>query len=317
MGSRNNGPKQIFRVGDMVDEGENSGLVVAAATSEFSGETAYIFVSGDGHLNLQYHHSLKGGVAVGDGRTVRDSAGRDLLAGLRSACRAETTIGDDQSAGEADDMLNYAEFLADFVRSNGRPGLTVVKAFAALDAQFSREAGPTRETVRAAFDAWRDVEPEEQQRILNGWRGPAETPCVGKVIADTLRTAKGETAGRALTFNFGRSQIYAAPEIVLTHGIIDTVTLTIREGTTREETIAALQSALAAVRSQWEKLIDLEDRKSMTLPSVAAAPIAAGESREGKARGVVQTSPIKKQRTSSPNSRKLGGPERRKTKAAA
>lgn len=303
MSSRKKSLGEPFSKGDIVSDGDTSGVVVAVATAEATGTTGYLFVDGTGQVQMQTHYGLSGGVRMGRGPAIRDDEGRDLLAGLygQRSPAAPSEAGPVLDANH--DAVNYLDHLAGSVRANGRRGSAVVKAFGAIDASFKREDGPTLGELQRASQAWRELSEEEQRHILNGWRPVAEMPSVRNVLTEALRTAGGETAGRVLTFNFNERETFASPETVFTHGILDAVTVMIRAGATREEAIADLRTALAAVRSQWEKLIDLDDGKSLTVPRVEEVPDAARAE--------------KKPRTASPDSRKPGRRESRKSKAAA
>jgi hypothetical protein len=292
----------LFNVGDIIDEGDDGGVIVAGAVVPETGQAGYLFLGHNG-LNFQYHNAVKSGIRLSRRGAVLDLEGRDFLAGPQTVRSPKAVMEAGPMADERNEMLGYLEHLMDLVGVNGRPGTAVARAFAALHDSFNREDGPTWGEVHAAMQTWQGLDASEKCRVLNGWRPDAKVASVREVIEKTLREATGESAARVLTLNFHRRGVFVGPEVALTHGLTDHVTVTIREGTSREEAIAELRAALAAVRSQWEKMIDLEDGKFLTVPRVEEVPAAARAE--------------KQPRSLSADSRKPGRRESRKSKAAA
>ena len=296
-----------FRIGDFVEDGDSSGLVVAGVTVPTTGETYYIFVGADGHLNGQYHNGLISGTHLDQPVEVHDLAGGRLLTTLQAKPAPDTTAREKAAAQDRRDVLNYLERLAQRIRVNGRKGSSIVKAFRAFDIEYQGQPETKWSVVQLALGAWRQLDLEEQRRILNGWRPNAVIPAVAKAFDRTIARPAQETADRVLTLEFTERNAIATAETLLTHGLMNDVTITIREGTTRQEAIASLRTALAAMETRWNDMIDLADREFLGIAGKAkdqAAPKAVGASKKPRT-------------TKSSDSLKLGGQENQQTKAVA
>ncbi|MEI8194732.1 MAG: hypothetical protein WCI73_02365 [Phycisphaerae bacterium] len=301
MGKRRKDMKELFKIGDIVQDGDGAGIVVAGATSPTTGDTFYIFMESDGHLNGQYHNALVAGKHLDQPVTVYDLEGRKLLANLNLKRAADPATNLPTDAEMRNDALNHLDHLAGLVLTNGHKGSPVVKAFRVYHEQANTEKGPTFGAICAACHWWEKLESDERRRILNGWRPEKEILSARAVKAETIGETAHESANRVLSFYFGPTEMHAVAQKVLTHGFVNPVEIAIVEGTTQAEAIECLELALAAVRAQWGKMIDLEYQNYLKMPRLKAAPPRAS----------------KKATTGPRHSLKLGGTESSKAKAVA
>ena len=116
-----------------------------------------------------------------------------------------------------------------------------------------------------AAQAWRGLDDAGRRKILNGWR-PKEPTTVRAVMAEINAGLKGETAGRVLAINCTDDAVYMQPEMELTHGLRDSVRITILEGTSKLQAALELTAMLDALVSDWQKGIDVDDDECHIVP---------------------------------------------------
>lgn len=298
-----------YAVGDLISDGEETGLVIGGTYDPADGKGVYLMMAADKTLVPLNFHEVKAGVSrQHDTPGLVDLDGRNPIAAPRPQ-PASTRAVFNAGAAQADsriDVLNYLGTLWPLVQKNAKPGSRIARAFAAFDAGWDTPDGPTWGAAHAALAAWYGLPLAERRRIMNGWNPSAPMPSVRGVMDDVIGSIGDESACRALTFGFTSDALLFGPENVLTHGMTDRVTVAIHEGTTKADAVARLREILVAVESQWEAAIALPDRGHLSLPLPASFPRSVPRKAEKKPHSV------------KPISRKLGGKERKaKTEAAS
>jgi len=166
------------------------------------------------------------------------------------------------------DMADFLCHVRQFVEVNCPPRSAIVKAFKVFSDTMEANNGPTWGGINTAYTAWLNTPAAEQQRILNGWR-PAGVPVLADLVRDVTENLEG--VSRVLTLDPGPGEIVFSTENVFDHGNVDPTRIHLAEGLTKEQAIAVLKLALAAVEAKWDEAVNLADDKYLVFTQGAAA----------------------------------------------
>lgn len=184
MSNQNKAMSRRFGVGDLISDGETTGLVVGGFIDPADGAGTYTVIEPDGTLLSLTTKQVRCGIALADAARAVDLQGRNPLAPETSleamtaaanctamaVASAATSISATLAEGGAEwDSLNFLSSLSLAVKANAPEKSRVAKAFAEYERQWDQRGKPSWGAMNLAFEAWKSLGDEEQTRILNGW----------------------------------------------------------------------------------------------------------------------------------------------------
>jgi hypothetical protein len=137
--------------------------------------------------------------------------------------------------------------------------------------------------MRAAFLA---LPEHEQQRILNGWKPVKEWPPEQDVIRDT---AEADMTVRVLLMTGNGNGEGTSSQCIIKRQSWGAAEVTIREGATKGEAVAAVRAMLERLEMQWDELVGgpldvlIHPEKEPRTPNLVALLLGGGKSEEAKA----------------------------------
>jgi hypothetical protein len=275
---RKNGKEEVrrFAAGDLVSDGQFTGLVVGGFIDPADGVGMYTVMVVDGGMIPMRSYEIKAGISREETARALDLRGIDPLNSERSlmAYSGVSPCIKREQITDAGDARAYLLHLSDLVQRNAAPNSRVFKAFAVYEEQRERDEEPTWACGNACFEAWNALDQAEQQRILNGWRPQKVIPTVRGVVEELERTVGAEGAERVLFVDAFDSRIGIMPETILDRGLASPVRLTIREGTAKVDAVAMVTAALRQLEAHFDELIDLVDGSFRDYPMASGSPRA-------------------------------------------